>query len=82
MPDHLDHDLSVPALAYRTHLSERQFRRVFKRGVGTNPVDHIARTCGFGTPETMNRAFRRRLNTTPGDHRHHFGETATPAPAP
>ena len=36
------------------------------------PVDHIARTCGFGTPETMNRAFRRRLNTTPGDHRRHF----------
>ena len=35
-------------------------------------VDQIATTCGFGTPETMNRAFRRRLNTTPGDHRHHF----------
>ena len=29
-------------------------------------------TCGFGTPETMNRSFRRRLNTTPGEHRHHF----------
>ena len=26
--------------------------------------------------ETMNRAFRRRLNTTPGEHRHHF--VATP----
>lgn len=36
------------------------------------PVDHIARLCGFGTPETMNRSFRRRLNTTPGDHRRHF----------
>jgi transcriptional regulator GlxA family with amidase domain len=35
-------------------------------------VEQIARTCGFGTPETMNRAFRRRLNTTPGDHRRHF----------
>ncbi|WP_404380466.1 GlxA family transcriptional regulator [Knoellia locipacati] len=35
-------------------------------------IEQIARTCGFGTPETMNRAFRRRLNTTPGDHRHHF----------
>lgn len=37
------------------------------------PVDQIARAAGFGTPETMNRVFRRRLNTTPGDHRHHFG---------
>ncbi len=94
--DHLDEDLSVPALASRTHLSERQFRRMFTREVGVppaehvetvrlhaactlletthNPIEEIARTCGFGTPETMNRAFRRRLNTTPGDHRHHFGE--------
>jgi transcriptional regulator GlxA family with amidase domain len=36
-------------------------------------IEQIARVCGFGTPETMNRAFRRRLNTTPTDHRHHFG---------
>ena len=35
-------------------------------------IEQIAKTCGFGTPETMNRTFRRRLNTTPGDHRHHF----------
>ncbi len=40
-------------------------------------IEQIAKTCGFGTPETMNRAFRRRLNTTPGEHRHHFrGETS------
>lgn len=93
--DNLAEDLSVPALAERAHLSERQFRRVFKAEVGANPVDHVeevrvesacgllettgkpieevARRCGFGTAETMNRAFRRRLNTTPGEHRHHFG---------
>jgi transcriptional regulator GlxA family with amidase domain len=41
-------------------------------------VDHIARVCGFGASETMNRAFRRRLNTTPGDHRRHFGHLALP----
>lgn len=96
--DHLTEDLSVPSLAARAHISERQFRRVFKREVGVNPVDHVetvrveaactlletthkpieevARECGFGAPETMNRAFRRRLGTTPGDHRHHFGEVA------
>jgi transcriptional regulator GlxA family with amidase domain len=36
-------------------------------------MEQIAADCGFGVPETMNRAFRRRLNTTPGEHRHHFG---------
>jgi len=44
-------------------------------------VEQIARTCGFGTPETMHRSFRRRLNTTPGDHRHHFrGDVFFPHP--
>jgi len=36
-------------------------------------MEQIAADCGFGVPETMNRTFRRRLNTTPGAHRHHFG---------
>jgi transcriptional regulator GlxA family with amidase domain len=35
-------------------------------------IEQIAKACGFGTPETMNRTFRRRLDTTPGEHRHHF----------
>jgi transcriptional regulator GlxA family with amidase domain len=35
-------------------------------------MEHVAATCGFGTPETMNRVFRRRVNTTPGEHRRHF----------
>ncbi|HEU0102704.1 MAG TPA: GlxA family transcriptional regulator [Mycobacteriales bacterium] len=98
LPEHLTEDLTVPTLARRVHLSERQFSRVFKAEVDVTPsehverlrleaacrllettdhaVEHIARTCGFGAPETMNRAFRRRLNTTPGDHRRHFGYLA------
>ena len=97
LPDHLTEDLSVPALARRMHLSERQFSRLFRAQLGTTPADHveavrveaacrllesthrsveqIAKTCGFGTPATMNRTFRRRLDTTPGDHRRHFGAT-------
>ncbi|HEX8511419.1 MAG TPA: helix-turn-helix domain-containing protein, partial [Propionibacteriaceae bacterium] len=98
LPDHLNHDLTVSALAQRTHLSARQFSRVFQADTGTTPADHIeairteaacrllettpapieeiARKCGFGNPETMNRTFRRRLNTTPGSHRQHFGGTS------
>jgi len=95
LTDNLTADLSIPALAVRAHLSDRQFSRVFKAEVGITPAEHveavrmeaacrllettsksmeqIAAVCGFGVPETMNRAFRRRLNTTPGEHRHHFG---------
>jgi transcriptional regulator GlxA family with amidase domain len=39
-------------------------------------IEQIAKACGFGTPETMNRTFRRRLSTTPGEHRHHFRGTS------
>jgi transcriptional regulator GlxA family with amidase domain len=45
-------------------------------------IEQIARTCGFGTPETMNRTFRRRLNTTPGEHREHFRSPDGPAHEP
>lgn len=97
LPEHLDEDLSVPVLARRLNLSERQFRRVFKVQVGKAPAEHveslrleaarglletthssighIATICGFGAVETMNRTFRRRLDTTPGEHRRHFGAT-------
>jgi transcriptional regulator GlxA family with amidase domain len=35
-------------------------------------VDAIARTCGFGTVETMHRCFKRALRITPGQYRGHF----------
>jgi transcriptional regulator GlxA family with amidase domain len=35
-------------------------------------VADIARTCGFGTVETMHRVFRRVVKTTPGQYRNHF----------
>jgi transcriptional regulator GlxA family with amidase domain len=38
----------------------------------TETVDQVARACGYGNTETLHRAFRRRMNTTPGEHRHHF----------
>jgi transcriptional regulator GlxA family with amidase domain len=38
----------------------------------TVPLDQVARRVGWGAVETMHRVFRRRLQTTPGDHRRHF----------
>jgi len=36
------------------------------------PVDQVALTCGFGTPETLRRAFARRLGVSPSHYRARF----------
>ena len=92
--DHLDEDLSLPALARHAALSERHFSRVFRAETGMtvaayveaarieaaqrllestrDGLDRIARTCGFGTVETMHRTFNRTIRVTPGEYRRHF----------
>jgi len=35
-------------------------------------IEHLAREAGFGTVETLQRAFRRALHTTPREYRRHF----------
>ncbi len=39
--DHLDDDLSVPALARRAHMSPRNFARVFRREIGVTPAAYV-----------------------------------------
>ena len=92
--DHLDDDLSVPALAGRAVMSPRHFARVFRAATGATParyveqarveaarrrleesddgVDAIAAVCGFGTAETMRRAFLRAVHVAPTDYRRRF----------
>jgi transcriptional regulator GlxA family with amidase domain len=41
--EHLDEDLSVPALAHQAAMSERNFSRVFAREVGTSPAQFVLR---------------------------------------
>lgn len=41
MLDHLDGDLSVPALAERASMSERTFARAFKREAGMTPAAYV-----------------------------------------
>jgi transcriptional regulator GlxA family with amidase domain len=94
MADHLADDLSVPALAARACMSERNFARAFKAETGmtpavyvealrverarlalesgAEPIEAVARRCGFGTVETLRRAFARRLGVSPGAYRDRF----------
>jgi len=98
LPDHLDDDLSVPALAKRASMSERHFARAFRDETGMTPavyvesarverarifldsgdlpVETIARQTGFGTVETMRRAFRRRVGVSPAGYRSRFRSEA------
>lgn len=36
------------------------------------PLERVAQTCGFNTTDTLQRAFRRQLGTTPGQYRSRF----------
>ncbi|MCW3064830.1 MAG: AraC family transcriptional regulator, partial [Solirubrobacterales bacterium] len=38
-----------------------------------DPVEGVALTCGFGTPESMRRAFLRGLGVAPSEYRRRFG---------
>ena len=41
------------------------------------PLDAIARSCGFGTAERMRRSFQRHLNVNPHEYRERFQSTFT-----
>lgn len=45
----------------------------------SDPVDRIAALCGFGTPETLRRAFARRLGVSPSQYRDRFNAHAEEA---
>ena len=98
LPDNLDEDLSVPALARRACMSERNFARAFRDETGVTPAAYVevrargerahrardrrpagravARQAGFGTVETMRRAFRRRVGVSPAGYRGRFSSEA------
>ena len=44
----------------------------------SDPVELVAAQCGFGTPETMRRAFARRVGSSPAEYRSRFRRKPTP----
>lgn len=69
---------TTPAAFVQASRVEAARRLLETTGLSTT---EIARTCGFGTVETMHRAFRRTVNTTPGQYRRHFGAACEPISA-
>ncbi|MDI3404046.1 GlxA family transcriptional regulator [Streptomyces cavernicola] len=51
-------------------------RRLLEDAAGG--VEEVSRSCGYGTPEAMRRAFLKHLGTSPAEYRHRF-RTTTPA---
>jgi transcriptional regulator GlxA family with amidase domain len=47
----------------------------------TDPIAAVAAACGFGTAETMRRAFLRTLGVGPAEYRRRFQTNATHSPA-
>jgi len=56
--------------AYVTDLRVERSRQLLEDGA--EPIDAVARSCGFGTPETMRRAFARRVGVPPAEYRARF----------
>jgi transcriptional regulator GlxA family with amidase domain len=69
---------TTPAAFVQASRVESARRLLETTGQGTA---EIARACGFGTVETMHRAFRRTVHTTPGQYRRHFSIARDPVSA-
>ncbi|MEU6683230.1 DJ-1/PfpI family protein [Streptomyces sp. NPDC046832] len=66
-------ELGSPPGAYVERVRVEAARRALTDG--DEPVEAIARRCGFVTAETLRRAFHRRLGVTPSDYRARFRST-------
>lgn len=93
---------SVPEMARRSHMSERNFARVFKAELGkppalyveqirveaartalldqNMPIKQVAAEFGFGSEDTLRRAFKRQFGITPSELVEQFGEEKSSPP--
>lgn len=63
-------ELGMTPHAYIESVRVERARRELESTDAT--LEHLATRCGFGTTDTLVRAFRRRLNTTPTEYRQRF----------
>jgi len=63
-------EIGTPPASYVEQVRIESARRALTEG--DDPVDAIARRCGFGTAETLRRVFQRRLGVAPSEYRDRF----------
>jgi transcriptional regulator GlxA family with amidase domain len=66
-------ETGMPPSAYVERVRVEAAQRALTEG--DEPVDTIARRCGFGTAETLRRAFHRTTRVAPSDYRSRFRST-------
>ena len=72
-------EIGLTPAAYVEELRVERARQLLEEA--SDPVELIAAQCGFGTPETMRRAFARRVGTSPAQYRSRFQKTPDAAVA-
>ena len=76
-------EIGMTPAAYVEELRVERARQLLEDSA--DPIDLISAHCGFGTPETMRRAFGRRMGVPPAQYRARFrraSDAAAPSPAP
>jgi transcriptional regulator GlxA family with amidase domain len=66
-------EVGTPPAAYVERVRIEAAQRALAEG--DDPVETIARRCGFGTGETLRRAFHRHARVAPSDYRDRFRST-------
>jgi transcriptional regulator GlxA family with amidase domain len=66
-------ELGIPPGAYVERVRMEAARRALSEG--GDPVEAVARRCGFGSAETLRRTFHRHMGVAPSDYRDRFRST-------
>jgi transcriptional regulator GlxA family with amidase domain len=66
-------EIGMTPAAYIEELRVERARQLLEQSA--DPVELVSARCGFGTPETMRRAFARRVGVPPADYRARFRRT-------
>jgi transcriptional regulator GlxA family with amidase domain len=66
-------EVGLTPAAYVEELRVERARQLLEES--SDPIELISTRCGFGTPETMRRAFGRRVGVAPADYRSRFRRT-------
>ena len=70
-------ETAMTPAAYVEELRVERARQLLEQS--GEQIELISARCGFGTPETMRRAFARRVGVPPADYRSRFARVPEPA---